>query len=118
VLAIRRLATGALRRQNIGTFLRRELRIAILLSVVLGLCAFLRVCLLSTTPLGDALAIALSLSCIVLSSVCIGAMLPLLFSMANIDPANSSTSIQVLMDITGVLITCLVATVMLDGKET
>jgi len=60
-------------------------------------------------------AVTTSLMLIVFISICTGALLPLLFHVMGIDPANSSTSIQVIMDISGVLITCYTATLLLDS---
>jgi len=54
---------------------------------------------------------------IVLISIVVGAMLPLLFDTFGLDPANTSTTIQVIMDISGVLITCVVAAVLLDTSS-
>jgi Mg/Co/Ni transporter MgtE len=89
---------------------------AISLSFILGLFGLIRVCLFSSALFSESLAIAASLSIIVFLSIVIGAVLPLSFQMIGLDPANSSTTIQVIMDISGVLITCLVATVLLDTE--
>ena len=43
----------------------------------------------------------LALSMIVFSSICLGAVLPLLLQKIGVDPAHSSTTIQVIMDILG-----------------
>jgi Mg/Co/Ni transporter MgtE len=84
------------------------------LSAVLAIFGFLRVHWLSAVPAREALAITLALASIVLVSVITGSALPLIFFSMNIDPANSSTTIQVIMDIAGVLITCFIAYLMLD----
>lgn len=57
------------------------------------------------TPLREAIAITASLFTIVLISILLGATLPMLMKVCHIDPAHSSTTIQVFMDILGVLIT-------------
>ena len=48
-------------------------------------------------------------------SIIFGATLPLLLKSLNVDPAHSSTSIQVVMDILGVVLTVLVSTMFLDS---
>jgi Mg/Co/Ni transporter MgtE len=52
---------------------------------------------------------------IVIISVVIGATLPLLMNVMKIDPAHSSTTIQVLMDILGVTITVCVSGAVLNS---
>ena len=57
----------------------------------------------------DAAAISCSLFIIVATSVALGTLLPLALSAARIDAAHASTTIQVVMDVLGVLITCTIA---------
>lgn len=54
----------------------------------------------------NAFAISISLFFIVMSSVMVGAALPFGLARLGIDPANAGTSIQVIMDVSGVMITC------------
>ena len=61
----------------------------------------------------NAAAISLSLFCIVMSSVVLGTALPFALNRSGIDPANAGTSIQVLMDCLGVLITCVTCNLIL-----
>jgi Mg/Co/Ni transporter MgtE len=51
----------------------------------------------------------------VFSSIGLGAVLPLLLQKLRVDPAHSSTTIQVIMDILGVVMTVFVSTLMLDS---
>ena len=53
------------------------------------------------TPAPETLAVTLALIVIVFTSVCLGAMLPLILQFVGIDPVHSSTTIQVVMDILG-----------------
>jgi Mg/Co/Ni transporter MgtE len=53
---------------------------------------------------------------IVIISVAIGATLPLFMNFVKIDPAHSSTTIQVLMDILGVTITVCVSGAVLNSS--
>lgn len=54
----------------------------------------------------NAFAISVSLLAIVFASVLLGTGLPFALARGGVDPAHAGTSIQVLMDIMGVLITC------------
>ena len=58
--------------------------------------------------------IVISLVLIVLVSVIAGALLPLLLQYCGADSAHASTTIQVVMDISGVAITMLVTTMVVD----
>ncbi len=115
VRAIRGIALGTLSTRTAWEFVLKELSMAFSLSIVLGFFGFLRVYFLSASSLPECLAICTALILIVFSSVVCGAILPILFNAVGIDPAHSSTSIQVIMDISGVVITCFVATTLLDG---
>lgn len=116
VRVIRELAIGNLRDSSRKTFLLNELSMALVLSGVLGAFGFLRVHLFDSVPYSEAVAISLALILIVFISIVVGAVLPMIFHAFGLDPANSSTSIQVIMDISGVLITCLVATLALGAS--
>lgn len=66
---------------------------------------------------GDAVnsvAISTSLFLIVMTSVLAGAALPFGLARAGLDPANAGTTIQVIMDVTGVIITCVTCKLILD----
>lgn len=114
VRVIRGLALGTLNPQTQSQFLSRELRMAISLSFILSLAGFLRATLFQT-PFPETMAVTLALSLIVFSSICLGAVLPLLLQKLGVDPAHSSTTIQVVMDILGVVLTVFVSTAVLDS---
>ena len=100
VRVIRGLALGTLNPETQSQFLSRELRMAFALSLILSLAGFLRATLFHT-PLPETMAITFALSMIVFSSICLGAVLPLLLQKLGVDPAHSSTTIQVIMDVLG-----------------
>lgn len=116
IKAIRELALGILTEKNMLYFILRELTMSLALSLILGIFGFLRVYIFSGVPFSESLAICCALIIIVLFSVLCGATLPIIFYFLKIDPAHSSTTIQVLMDIAGVLITCSVATILLQNN--
>jgi Mg/Co/Ni transporter MgtE len=114
VRVIRGLALGTLNEKTQWQFLGRELKMAGALSTILSLAGFVRA-IVFRTPLLETLAIVSALALIVFSSVCLGAVLPLLLKKIGVDPAHSSTSIQVVMDILGVILAVVVSGVVLDG---
>lgn len=116
VRVIRELAVGSLIGKAKIDFILREMLMAVALSAIVGVFGFVRVYVFSDVSLPESIAITIALISIVLMSVVVGALLPLIFQTIGLDPANSSTTIQVIMDISGVLITCMVATTVLDSS--
>jgi len=115
VRVIRGLAVGSLNSNTQSNFLRREGLMALCLSFILGLTGFIRAAVFSTPP-AETVAITVSLVSIVAISIGLGSTLPLVMNKIRIDPAHSSTTIQVVMDILGVSITCWVCSLILkDG---
>lgn len=87
---------------------------ALSLSAILSLAGFVRA-IAFATPLPETVAVTSALALIVFSSVCLGAVLPLVLKKVGVDPAHSSTTIQVVMDILGVVLTVIVSSVILDS---
>ena len=58
----------------------------------------------------------MSLLAIVFTSVLIGSVLPLIMQRFGMDPAHAGATIQVIMDLLGVCITCVVCSAMLPDK--
>ena len=114
VRVIRGIAVGALNENTVYRFIVRELMMAFALSGLLGFTALCRALLSAQTSLSETIAITITLMIIVFVSIITGALLPLLLQQCRIDPAHSSTSIQVIMDISGVLLTCTVSSALLD----
>lgn len=115
VKVIRELAIGALKSRNRNNFIVYEVLMAVTLSAAVGLAGVLRVLIFGDLLWVEIFTILFALVTIVFSSIIIGTLLPLAYHYFGIDPANSSTSIQVIMDIMGVVLTCFVASVALDG---
>jgi Mg/Co/Ni transporter MgtE len=107
IKVIRGLATkkmdGSL--DNALEVIRQQLVVGLLLGTSLGGAGYLRV-YLTNGDTTNALAVSLSLFLIVITSTTLGSTLPFVLNRYNIDPANAGTSIQVVMDILGVTITC------------
>ena len=108
VRIIRGLAVGSITPRTQWQFLRRELKMALAIGAIVTGVGFVRVAAFGTAPL-DTLAITASLLVISFSSVVLGAALPLLLERLAIDAAHASTTIQVVMDISGVLIVCAIS---------
>ena len=115
VRVIRSLAVGTLNKRTMGSFLRSEAKMAFSLSILIGMAGFIRAAMFRTPP-GETIAVTASVCAIVAISVAIGCTLPLGMRRVHIDPAHSSTSIQVIMDILGVLITVCVSTFVMSFK--
>jgi magnesium transporter len=112
-LVVRALAMKEISSRDVLRILRKELIIALLLGVMLGVIAYGRVVFFSggafsseTFPMyaiGFAVALALGLQ--VLTSTLIGSVLPLLASALKLDPALiASPAITTIVDITGLVI--------------
>ena len=84
------------------------------LSLILGAAGCIRAAVF-LTPLLETIAITASLLMIVGISIILGAIMPLGMKLIGIDPAHSSTTIQVVMDILGVSITVWMSAFVLDS---
>ena len=111
---IRGIALGTLNEKTQGQFLARELKMAAALSTILSIAGFLRAAAFRT-PFPETIAVTASLALIVFSSICLGAILPLLLQKLGVDPAHSSTTIQVVMDILGVVVAVAISSLILDS---
>ena len=105
VRIIRGIALGIVTDKNRNVFLQRELCMAFALSFLLGFVLILRT-FISTVTFIETQTVLISIFAIVFLSVNLGALLPLILQKVGIDPAHAGTIIQVIMDISGVLITC------------
>ena len=87
---IRGLALGTLNERTRNQFLTREFKMALALSSILSIAGFTRA-IFFRTPFPEALAVTCALGMIVFSSICLGAILPILLEWIGVDPAHSST---------------------------
>lgn len=83
------------------------------ISTVLALVAVIRT-FVTGVIMYEVLAIVMALVLIIMVSVILGTLLPLGMDLIGIDPGHSLPVVQVLMDILGVTITCMVGHVLLD----
>ncbi|CAK0815879.1 unnamed protein product [Prorocentrum cordatum] len=89
-----------------------EVSVGARLALVLFLGTFVR-CVLFQVRGEECLAICLSMLAIVFVSTVLGAALPLLLNRLRLDPAHAGAAIQVIMDISGVTLTCVVSCLVL-----
>lgn len=113
VRIIRGIALGTVNEQNRSRVLLRELFMAVTICLLICGIGFLRCLFFSHNTLQETAAIITSLGVIVFISILLGAILPFLLHSIGIDCAHASTTIQVLMDILGVLLTCSISSILL-----
>jgi Mg/Co/Ni transporter MgtE len=115
IRVIRGLATGSLDPTwpCVRDTLAQQARVGVLLGGVLSAAGFVRVYVTNGDAL-NAAAISLSLLAIVLCSTVLGTSIPFALTRWGVDPAHGGTTIQVVMDCLGVLITCGICNVMLE----
>jgi magnesium transporter len=104
---IQGMATGEITFDNMFRFLRREIRMAAILAVILGFAGFLRVYLTGGSVKESAL-MSLILACIVMLAATLGSCTPFILKKINIDPAFSAGPfLATVMDILGTSIFCI-----------
>ncbi len=112
-LVVRALALGEVRPRDAFRVLRKELGVALLIAIVLGLLSFGKVLFLSHSSvippdlslIQIAVAIAVALGVQVITATMIGALLPLMAAAAKLDPAVvASPALTTVVDITGLLL--------------
>jgi len=115
IKVIRGLATGTIKPTgpSFRKVLKQQAAVALMLGTGLSVAGWMRVYITNGDPMNST-AIAISLFLIVCTSVMAGTALPFGLAKAGTDPANAGTSIQVLMDCLGVLITCVCCHYVLD----
>ncbi len=116
VRIIRGMALGLISDTTKRKVLLRECLMGIAMCFILSMIGLARVLLSDHTSVSESIAITMSLSVIVFSSIMIGSILPFILQYFNFDPVHASTSIQVIMDIGGVLITCVISSIVLHKK--
>lgn len=113
VLVIRGLATGKCKPQDYFSVIFEQCRTGLALAVILTAVSFFRMFLFEGDGY-EVLAVCVSMFVIVGTSVIMGTLLPIAFKLLRIDPAHAGAAIQVLMDMVGVTLTCLISHVILD----
>ena len=123
-VVIRGIATGdILSKKDAFRVLRRELRVALPLMLVLSAASFARVLLTNASGrslvlgIRTAAAITIAMAATVFSAIAIGAGAPLLLDSIGIDPANcASPTLATFVDLLGVILLCTIGTALLGGS--
>jgi Mg/Co/Ni transporter MgtE len=113
VRIIRGIALGAVNEHNRPRILLREFFMAIAICLLVCGIGLVRCIFFSHNTLQETAAIIASLAVIVFVSIILGAILPFLLLSLGVDCAHASTTIQVFMDILGVLFTCSISSLLL-----
>ena len=116
VLVIRGLATGEISSRAPLDYIWGETKVAFVMACIMVSAGFLRV-IAFQDDLQDAIAISCALFAIVFISIIAGALLPICLHRMRLDPAHAGATIQVVMDLLGVLITCCVCSLLLPGPN-
>ncbi|ORC88437.1 putative Mg transporter [Trypanosoma theileri] len=106
VRCITGLATREFRQEDYLLVLRKEIACGLISSSLLTLVGFARVYYFYGAQFYSTIAVSLSLFCIIVISTLLGTTLPFFFKFVGIRKEHAAPCIQVLMDITGVFITC------------
>lgn len=120
VLVIRDLALAKEHGHNkVDTWriLSSQLWIAARMAVLLTITSYIRCHVFQGIAIEESVAIAASMLVIVFCSILLGSFLPILLLFMKIDPGHAGAAIQVIMDITGVTLTCLVGTALLPSRD-
>lgn len=113
-IAIQAMSSGEINESNTLKFIRRELLIGFMLSLILSSVAFLRVFITHRDLIGSVV-VSCSLGLIVLMSVLLGACFPIALKKLGVDPAFSAGPLlATVMDILGIFIYCYVAYLILS----
>lgn len=99
VLTVREITRG--RKAKVADQAWIGVRLAAVLAPLAGMRAWLQ-----PTPWRSSCAIGASAAVICVVATCLGAALPVLLQLLEIDPAHSTVVVQVLMDITGIMVVC------------
>jgi len=106
-VVMRGMGSGEIVGANVKRFLRREFMMAVMLALILGVTAFVRLTVISQSTVYEGIAVSVSLGILVMTSITLGSSIPFILRRFNIDPAFSAGPfLSTLMDIVGVLIYC------------
>lgn len=119
VRAITGLVTKEFRPRDYFLVLRKEVVVGLINSIILACIGFGRVYYFygQQDMFFSTVAITLSLFFIVMSSVVLGSSLPFLIGYAGFNREHAAPIIQVVMDITGVFITCILCSAIIPESE-
>eukprot|EP00611_Tribonema_gayanum_P028534 TRINITY_DN7359_c0_g1_i1.p2 TRINITY_DN7359_c0_g1~~TRINITY_DN7359_c0_g1_i1.p2 ORF type:complete len:161 (-),score=34.73 TRINITY_DN7359_c0_g1_i1:359-841(-) len=115
-MVIRGLATGEINSANKMRCLWREAKAALIAAVILSAASFARVWMTPGSTWLASVAVSVAMGATVVGAVLFGTATPLLLDRFGVDPVNfASPALATLTDVSGVLILCTVASMLLSG---
>jgi magnesium transporter len=116
-LIVRGMAVGEIGMKDVVLVIWKELRVAILCGLGLGLVNFIRVFIFNRNDVMLCLTITLSLFCTILMAKTVGGILPILAKRLKIDPAiMSAPLLTTIVDAVSLIIYFSIAKVILAGR--
>jgi magnesium transporter len=113
-MVIRGLATGEINRQNSHKVLLREIKAGVFMAILLALASFFRVYITPGSNMISTLAVSIAMGITVIGSCILGTLSPLVLEYLGQDPCNcASPALATLTDVSGVLILCLISSLLL-----
>lgn len=114
-VVVQGFASGELDNSNIKRFLRRETLMSFCLALVLGFGAFCRVFYIGKSTALVSLAVAASISAVVMVAVLLGSAVPFILKRIKLDPAYAAAPFLATgMDILGLLLYCVISQAILS----
>ncbi len=106
-IVIQGMATGEINKNNMSRFLQRELLMAGMMALILGITAFIRIFFFTEATTLEGITVSCALALLVMLAVTLGSCIPFVLRRLNIDPAFSAGPfLATVLDIIGVLTYC------------
>ncbi len=106
-IVIQGMATGEINKNNMARFLQRELLMAGMMALILGITAFTRIFFFTEATTLEGITVSCALALLVMLAVTLGSCIPFVLRRFNIDPAFSAGPfLATVLDIIGVLTYC------------
>jgi magnesium transporter len=106
-IVIQGMATGEINKSNMARFLQRELLMAGMMALILGVTAFTRIFFFTEATTLEGITVSCALGLLVMLAVTLGSCIPFVLRRFNIDPAFSAGPfLATVLDIIGVLTYC------------
>lgn len=106
-IVIQGMATGEINKNNMSRFLQRELLMAGMMALILGITSFIRIVFFTDATTLEGITVSCALGLLVMLAVTLGSCIPFVLRRFNIDPAFSAGPfLATVLDIIGVLTYC------------
>jgi magnesium transporter len=106
-IVIQGMASGEINKNNMSRFLQRELLMAGMMALILGITSFIRIFFFTEASVLEGITVSCALALLVMLAVTLGSCIPFVLRRFNIDPAFSAGPfLATVLDIIGVLTYC------------